>query len=108
MRKLIKIRRKNDEFRLGEHYFYNNHNDYQSKNILLFSHQYKEKFSLIALNFGDSCQEVLFNFPFDGDYQERLHGDKESSLNLKGVKKNVEWRLTVPSNYGRIWSLEAT
>lgn len=106
IRKLIKIRRENYEFRYGEHYFYNHYENYQSKNVLLFSRKYNDKFSLVALNFSDYSQDVPFSFPFDGNYLEKLHGNDEPHLNLKGIKNGVESTLTIPSNYGRIFTLD--
>jgi maltooligosyltrehalose trehalohydrolase len=101
VRKLIKLRRRQPQFRYGEHFFYNLH-DYHSRDVILFSRKHGDNFSLIALNFGDEEQKVLFDFPFSGDYREELHGYD----NLKDiVSGEVSW-LTVPSNYGRIWTLE--
>jgi len=102
VRKLIKLRRQQVHFSDGEHFFYNHHDYYQSKSIMLFSRTYKNNFSLIALNFGDEEQKVPFSFPFNGDYREELHG----SDNLKDIVSGLETWLTVPSNYGRIWTLE--
>jgi maltooligosyltrehalose trehalohydrolase len=102
VRTLIKLRRQQPQFSNVEHFFYNHHDYYQSKNVMLFSRTYENNFSLIALNFGDQDQNVPFFFPFSGDYREELHG----SDNLKDIISGLETRLTVPSNYGRIWSLK--
>lgn len=103
VRKLMKLRREQLQFRNGNHFFYNHYDRYQSKNILLFSRQYNNSFSLIALNFGDWEQTVPFWFPISGDYQEELHGEN----NLIGVPSLAEYWLTVPSNYGRIWTVQS-
>jgi maltooligosyltrehalose trehalohydrolase len=71
--------------------------------VLLYSRQYGNDFGLIALNFGDAEQRVPFAFPFSGDYREELHG----SDNLEGVVGGAECRITIPSNYGRVWTLKA-
>jgi hypothetical protein len=55
----------------------------------------------VALNFGDAEQRVPFWFPMSGDYREELHG-KDSLLGV--IKDEQQW-LTVPSNYGRIWTV---
>jgi maltooligosyltrehalose trehalohydrolase len=101
VRKLIKLRRK-AQFRYGDHFFYNHYDRYQSKSVMLFSRTYGGQFSLVALNFGDQYQRVPFHFPFSGDYHEELHGND----NLKNIDTGVETWLTVPSNYGCIWTLE--
>ena len=69
---------------------------------MLFSRRFGDNFSLIALNFGDQDQEVLFDLPFSGDYIEELHWHD----NLRDVACEEGSWLTVPSNYGRIWTLE--
>ncbi len=104
VRKLIKLRREQTQFRDGNYFFYNEYDRYQSKNVLLFSRQYGNSFSLVALNFSDSDQEVPFWFPISGDYHEELHGQN----NLVGVPSYVEYWLTIPSNYGRIWTVKST
>ncbi|BAZ32901.1 hypothetical protein NIES4074_54080 [Cylindrospermum sp. NIES-4074] len=101
VRKLIKLRRQQSQFTQGNHFFYNNYDRYHSKNVLLFSRQYGNKFSLVALNFGDSEQSVPFWFPIAGDYQEELHGEN----NLIGVPSYSEYWVKIPGNYGRIWTV---
>lgn len=104
VRKLSRLRGQRPQFRYGEHFFYNHHGHHrhQSMNVMLFSRRYADSFSLIALNFGDQDQEVLFDLPFSGDYREELHGYD----NLRGVVGGEGSWLTIPSNYGRIWTLE--
>ena len=98
IRKLIKVRRQ-PQFQYGEHMFYNKPDLYQSKNVLLFSRKYGNTFSLVALNFGDQDQMVKFEFPFEGNYREELHGE------LKSMSSGVQSSITIPSNYGRIWTI---
>lgn len=104
IRKLIKLRREQAQFRDGNYFFYNHYDRYHSKNILLFSRQHANKFSLVALNFSDSEQSVPFWFPISGDYQEELYGQN----NLSGVPSYVEYWLNIPSNYGQIWTVTAS
>ncbi|MBD2676791.1 MULTISPECIES: alpha-amylase family glycosyl hydrolase [Nostoc] len=101
VRKLIKLRLQQPQFTEGEHFFYNNYDRYHSKNVLLFSRKHGNKFSLVALNFGNSDQSVPFWFPIAGDYQEELHGQN----NLIGVPSYSEYWVNIPSNYGRIWTV---
>jgi maltooligosyltrehalose trehalohydrolase len=103
VRKLARLRRRGSQFRHGEHYFYNHFDRYQSKGILLFSRWDDSAFSLVALNFSDVDQTVPFWFPIGGEYREELHGVDS----LHGVIQLQQRWLTVPSNYGRVWTVEA-
>jgi len=99
VRRLLKLRRK-PQFLYGDHWFYDDPERYQSKGVMLFSRRYGDTFSLVALNFGDSDQNVPFNFPLAGRYHEDLHEQDNFS-----VTAGEEKLITVPSNYGRIWSV---
>lgn len=102
IRKLIRLRRSRPQFRYGEHFFYNDYEEYQSKGVILFSRRLGSNFSLIALNFSDQEQKVSFAFPVSGDYQEDIHGYD----NITDIVSGVETRLFIPGNYGRIWTLK--
>lgn len=106
IRKLIKLRINNSQFRNGDHYFYNDFNEYQSKNVMIFSRKNDTKFSLIAINFGNEDQKIHFTFPYSGNYHEELHGLENANLNLNNINSNNEVLLDIPSNYGRIWSID--
>jgi 1,4-alpha-glucan branching enzyme len=99
VRRLLKLRRR-PQFLYGDHWFYDDWGKYQSKGVLLFSRRQRDAFSLVALNFGDSDQEVTFNFPLAGKYLEELHGQDDFNANA-GEERSI----IVPSNYGRIWSV---
>jgi 1,4-alpha-glucan branching enzyme len=102
VRKLVELRRQGSQFRYGAHHFYNHHERYQSKRVLLFSRQDERAFSLVALNFGDADQIVPFWFPVGGVYREELHGVAD----LGAVIAHEQRWLLVPSNYGRVWTTE--
>lgn len=102
VRRLIHLRRRGSQFRSGEHYYYNHDDHYHSRKVIVFHRQDTHAFSLVALNFGDSEQTVPFWFPIGGDYDEELH----SQDNLLNVVAGEQRWLTVPSNYGRIWTIE--
>jgi maltooligosyltrehalose trehalohydrolase len=104
MRRLIKIRQQRPQFRYGNHFFYNHYDHYQVKGVLVFSRQWGQNFSLIALNFSDQEQTVPFNFPLDGDYVDELPGYND----LEGVTGGKERWLNIHSNYGRICTLKQT
>lgn len=101
VRSLTRLRRDSPQFRGGDHFFYNHHDRYQSKNVLLFSRRLGNRYSLVALNFGDQEQWVPFTFPLNGNYREELHGED----NLNGVANTEERWLRIPGNYGRIWTV---
>jgi len=99
VRRLLKLRKKT-QFQNGDHWFYDDLQRYQSKGVLLFSRKLGDAFSLIALNFGDSDQTVPFQFPIAGRYVEELNGQENFEVSAGEVRE-----ITVPSNYGRIWSV---
>lgn len=103
VRKLIKLRRQQSQFRYGNHFFYNHYERYHSKNVLLYSRYQQDKFSLVALNFSDSEQSVPFWFPISGNYREELHEEN----NLSSVPSHEEYWVTIPSNYGQIWTFKS-
>jgi 1,4-alpha-glucan branching enzyme len=102
VRKLIRLRRQRVELRSGQHFFYNDWNQYQSRGLLLFSRSLAGSFTLVALNFTDQDQTVPFWFPIAGTYPEQLFG-KPADL-LQNITPPGATQLTIPSNYGRIWS----
>lgn len=102
VRRLMRLRRGESQFRHGGHFFYDHHERYQSRGVMLFSRSEGRRFSLVALNFGDHEQAVPFAFPFSGNYREELHGQD----NLTGVVAGADVWLTIPSNYGRVWTFE--
>jgi 1,4-alpha-glucan branching enzyme len=102
VRRLLALRRNSREFRSGAYFFYNESERYQAQSVLLFSRYENERFSLVALNFGDVERTVPFWFPMSGDYIEQLH-DNPDDRRL-AVAALAEQQLTIPSNYGRVWS----
>jgi 1,4-alpha-glucan branching enzyme len=101
VRRLAALRRQTPELRRGDHNFHNDWVRCQSRGLLLFSRSLPGQFTLVALNFGDTDQLTSFWFPLAGTYRELLHGNPADDL--PGVVANSEVRLTIPSNYGRIW-----
>ena len=53
------------------------------------------------VNFTDQTQAASFPFPISGNYVEKLAGLQ----NLANVAQNSEQPISVPSNYGCIWTL---
>lgn len=97
-RNLVRLRKNCAELRHGSHYFYSDYERYLSRGILLFHRETDDAMSLIALNFTDAEQAVPFRFTRTGSYREQLHGQDNFT-----ATEGEERRLTVPSNYGRIW-----
>jgi maltooligosyltrehalose trehalohydrolase len=100
VRKLTKIRRGGAQFTDGDHFFYNDFNNFNSKGLLAFSRQLGTTLSLIVVNFTDQQQTASFVFPVSGSYTEQIEG----VLNLPGVVAGVAQALSIPSNYGCIWT----
>jgi 1,4-alpha-glucan branching enzyme len=101
LRKLTKIRRGGAQFTDGQHYFYNDYASFNSKGLLAFSRQLDSTFSLIVVNFTDQGQTTSFTFPESGDYVEQIEGTQ----NLGNVITGAARTLTIPSNYGCIWTV---
>jgi len=101
VRKLTKIRAAGPQFTDGSHFFYNNYDNFNSKGLLAFSRQQGNSFSLIVLNFTAQQQSTTFTFPISGNYTEQIEGTQ----NLSGVVTNAPQTLTIPSNYGCIWTI---
>jgi 1,4-alpha-glucan branching enzyme len=101
VRKLTKIRRGGTQFSDGQHYFYNDYANFNSKGLLAFSRQLGGTFSLVVVNFTAQEQTASFAFPTSGDYIEQIEG----AQNLIGVVAGVAQTLSVPSNYGCIWTI---
>lgn len=100
IRKLTKIRRDGSQFTDGDHYFYNDYTNFNSKGLLAFSRQLGGTFSLVVVNFTDQQQVATFAFPVGGNYLEQIEGTQ----NLEGVAAGIARQLTIPSNYGCIWT----
>jgi 1,4-alpha-glucan branching enzyme len=102
IRDLLKVRRDRTHIRRGSYFFFNDWDRYQKLGVLLFARYDGVQYSLIAVNTGDTDQTVPFWFPIAGDYVEELHG---GALNLTAISALRETALTIPSHYGRIWTV---
>lgn len=100
IRKLTKIRRNGAQFRDGSHYFYNDFGAFNSKGLLAFSRQEGATFSLVVVNFTDQQQTTSFAFPIAGNYTEQIEGTQ----NLVGVAAGAPQTVSIPSNYGCVWT----
>jgi len=100
VRRLIAMRNRVPHLRGGSHFFFNDFGRYQSKKLLMYSRSSESGYSLVALNFGDQDQTVPFTFARGGLYREELHGQ-----DLGQVAAGQEKWLTIPSNYGRVWTI---
>jgi len=101
VRKLTKIRRGGTQFTEGQHYFYNDYDNFNSKGLMAFSRQDGNTFSLVVVNFTDQEQTASFAFPLSGNYTEQIEGTQ----NLGGVVAGSAQTLSIPSNYGCIWTI---
>lgn len=101
VRKLTKIRGGGSQFTDGSHYFYNDDDNFNSKGLLAFSRQLNNTFSLVVVNFTNQQQTTSFTFPTSGNYVEQIEGTQ----NLNNVTAGASQTITVPSNYGCIWTI---
>ena len=97
-----KIRRGGAQFSDGNHFFYNDYGNYNSKGLLAFSRSLGNQFSLIIVNFTSQPQSTIFSFPTTGNYVEQIDGTQ----NLVGVVAGAAQALKINSNYGCIWTLQ--
>jgi maltooligosyltrehalose trehalohydrolase len=102
VRKLLRIRRQRDHIRQGTYFFFNDWDRYQQFGVLLFARYDGGRYTLVAVNVGDTDRTVPFWFPIGGDYVEELHG---GALDLGNVPSLQRIDLNIPSHYGRIWTL---
>jgi maltooligosyltrehalose trehalohydrolase len=102
VRKLTVIRRGGTQFSDGAYFFYNDNVNFNSKGLMAFSRSVNSLFSLVVVNFTDQPQTASFGFPTSGNYTEQIEGTQ----NLVGVVAGVGQTLTIPSNYGCIWTLQ--
>jgi glycosidase len=98
-RKLIALRNREEVFRQGSYFFFDNWDHHQSRGLLLFKRMLGNKMALVALNFSGDDHDVHFAFDIGGDFREQLHGE-DHVLNV--VPGDIR-TLAVPSNYGRVW-----
>jgi 1,4-alpha-glucan branching enzyme len=99
MRKLTRIRQRGPQFRHGDHFFYNVPY-YTFNGLLLFHRRLGDAFSLVALNFTDDDKTTTFDFPKSGNFTEEIEGTR----NLNNVQANTATSITIPSNYGCVWT----
>jgi maltooligosyltrehalose trehalohydrolase len=100
VRRLIRIRSEGVQFRRGQHNFYDV-DYYKNEGLLVFSRSEGSKFSLVALNFTGADQQTTIELPISGHYVEQIDGQN----NLPGVIAGASTPVTIPSNYGQIWTI---
>jgi 1,4-alpha-glucan branching enzyme len=101
VRRLLRIRRDRDHIRRGAFFFFNHWDRYLARRVLLFARYSGARYTLVAVNTGDTDETVPFWFPIGGDYVEELHG---GHLDLRGIVALQETPLAIPKHYGRIWT----
>jgi maltooligosyltrehalose trehalohydrolase len=102
VRTLLRIRASQRHIRHGAYYFFNHWDRYLKFGVLLFARYDGPNYTLVAVNISDTDQTVPFWFPIGGDYNEELQGGE---LSLKDIVPLQETPITVPSHYGRIWTV---
>jgi 1,4-alpha-glucan branching enzyme len=99
VRRLLALRRRLDQLR-GDHHVVYDDAEHRAKRVLVIERRSETGLSLVALNFGDADQAVYLRPPAGGDYLEELHGRDD----LCSLVADQPTKITVPSNYGRIWT----
>jgi 1,4-alpha-glucan branching enzyme len=102
VRKLLRLRASAAQFRRADYFFFNHWENYLSKGVLAFARWTAQAYTLVIVNTSDVDQQVPFWFPIAGNYREELHG---GNLDLTGIAALQQVTLTVPSNYGRVWTV---
>lgn len=100
IRKLIRMRKDNDQFRLGDFDFWNNYENYLSHGIMVFTRSYFKKYSIVVLNFRDYNQTMPLGFKFTGSYREEFSGEQ------RYFDAEAPGEVEIPGNFGMVWTLE--
>jgi 1,4-alpha-glucan branching enzyme len=99
VRRLLALRQRLDQLR-GDHHVVHDDEEHRAKQVMVIERRSERALSLVALNFSDSDQVVYLRPPIGGDFREELHGDDV----LRDMVAGESTKITVPSNYGRIWT----
>lgn len=97
IRKLIRIRKKRPQIRLGDFFIPENTGTGFSEGLMAFTRMHDEDYTKVILNFTNQNKIASLKFEKPGLYIDDLHGNQK---NIPG--EIVE--LDIPSNYGFIWS----
>ncbi len=110
VRTLTTIRANGAQFRRGDHFFYGSptYASYVDSGLLLFSRTPGNVFSLVAVNFTHTDSTAAFTFPVSGPLREEISataGIVTPAGVLPAVTAQQAVTLTIPSNYGCIWTV---
>jgi 1,4-alpha-glucan branching enzyme len=97
-RKLLRLRQQRTDLRQGDHWYYADPT-YQNRGVMIFRRSHATDTTIIAVNFTDADATVPFIPPEPGQWTERLDG--QTSFTAAPAQ---EIQLTIPSNYGQIWT----
>ncbi|HYN93649.1 MAG TPA: alpha-amylase family glycosyl hydrolase [Pilimelia sp.] len=103
VRRLLALRRRLDQLR-ADHHVVHDDEEHRAKHVLVIERRSGPDFSLVVLNFSDSEQVLLLRSPVGGAFREELDG----AAHLRGLVADQPTKVTVPSNYGRIWTATDT
>jgi maltooligosyltrehalose trehalohydrolase len=102
IRRLINIRKLNEQFRSGHYDFWNDHDAYLSKGVLVYTRSMDSKYSIVVLNFEDIHRSVPLSFKFAGTYRDELSGREEY------FEADGSYELEVPPDHGIILNLKGS
>jgi hypothetical protein len=66
---------------------------------MIFSRTLGSQVTVVAVNFTDTDAHVPFSFPAGGTWREHLGESNVDAMTAVPIS------LTIPSNYGRVWTI---
>ena len=98
VRRLLRLRRNRPELRSGDHWYFADW-DHQSSGVMVFRRTLDARSTVVAVNFTDRDADITVAFPAPGAWLDQLRPGQV-------VANGQPVKLTVPSNYGRVWTLQ--
>jgi 1,4-alpha-glucan branching enzyme len=98
VRRLLRLRRNRPELRSGSHWYFAS-DQYSDQGVMIFSRTLGPQVTVVAVNFTDADAHVPFSFPADGTWREHLGESNVDAMTAVPIS------LTIPSNYGRVWTV---
>jgi glycosidase len=100
VRTLLTLRRAREEIRSDNYFYYRDPANYQNNGVMIFHRTSSTASTVVAVNFSDAASTVELSFPLAGHWTSQLPGGAD--LDVTGGAPSA---ITVPSNYGRIWTI---
>ena len=101
VRKLLAMRKQGVQFRHGDYSFYGDSYGYSTCGLLLYRRYIDNIDTVVAVNFTNDDIETSFVFCNSGIYRDDIHNGQHD---LCGVVAGQPYDITIPGNYGRVWT----